>query len=663
MKVEVLDITFDSKQSNLNIKFQLDTKKNGDYKICFIERRDGIGNRTFIPKKIFSDIVKLDNIILVEINLNDNIEFFACSAIWDLYLYDKISNRYFRCYMNNLSKFNANYFNSLKYMKSIKPYRTGDNKISIYCKRNQDSIKCKEAKVNNNNLEIYFNEDDLKNYKGNCCIRFKRRVHRYLNSFYESIDIPLENNKAIIESKYFVGKNILQGDVCEGFLVVFKDTNQEYEIPIISEDIITTYCKMKKFLKGKIFTTAKSNLALFFIQNESFKAKKIELIDNDKLVITLNNQSSIDISSLKLITYSKRVYLKNGYNIESFKYLNESNKIILSLSELYNLVKLWNDQGFILNAQINYFNNDLGENILEEVNLQLDSEITFKEISNDNYKISISLGDGYECMFRLKSNRNTKKKIGILGSCHSRVAFSSSDYYNPGYKDKYEVVFTQFHSSLISVMGNKKRIFDEKYFSELKQTNKEYLKLDFEKRFFEILNNSNVDYLIVDLFADVQRGIIVFPDESIITASVYIENSEIMFNLEKDSKVILPSNINEYLPLWIDAAERFAKEIVKYIDESKIIINYIKFTEYYIDKNNNKKAYDKQLDFIRLSNLLADWMNDYLVKLLPKAKIVDSRKLNYIGFEKHPLGSSSNHYESGYYKEFMKLIDNIILEK
>ncbi|WP_289128394.1 DUF6270 domain-containing protein, partial [uncultured Clostridium sp.] len=536
------------------------------------------------------------------------------------------------------------------------------NKISIYCKKNQDSIKCKEAKVSNNNLEIYFNENDLRSYKGKCCVRFKRRVHRYLNSFYEIIDIPLENNRVIIESKYFDGKNILQGDVCEAYLVVFKDSNQEYEIPIISEDIITNYFKIRKFLKCKIFTTPKNKLALFFIQNESFRVKSVELIDNDEFVITLNNQSNIDISSLKLITYSKKVYLKNGYKIEAFKYLKEINKIVLNASELYNLVKAWNGQGFILNAIVNYFNDDLKKNVLEEVNIQLDNEINIKEINNNNYKINLSLGDGYECIFKLKSNRNIKKKIAILGSCHSRVAFSSSDYYNPGYKEKYEVVFTQFHSSLISVMGDRKRIFDEHYFSELKQVNKEYLKLDFEKRFFEEVNNSNIDYLIIDLFADVQRGIIVFPDESIITASVYVENSEIMFNLEEDSKVILPSNINEYLPLWIDAAERFAKEIVKYIDESKIVINYIKFTESYIDKNNNKKIYDTQLDFIRLSNLLADWMNDYLVKLLPRAKIIDSRKLNYIGFENNPLGNSSNHYESGYYKEFMELIDNIILK-
>ncbi|WP_289128274.1 hypothetical protein, partial [uncultured Clostridium sp.] len=128
MKVEVLDITFDSKQSNLSIKFQIDAKENGDYKICFIERREGIGNKTFIPKKFFSDIVTLDDTILLEINLNANIKFFACSTIWDLYLYDNFSNRYFRCYMNNINKFNYNYFNNLEYMKSIKPYKTGDNK-------------------------------------------------------------------------------------------------------------------------------------------------------------------------------------------------------------------------------------------------------------------------------------------------------------------------------------------------------------------------------------------------------------------------------------------------------------------------------------------------------------------------------------------------------
>ena len=53
-------------------------------------------------------------------------------------------------------------------------------------------------------------------------------------------------------------------------------------------------------------------------------------------------------------------------------------------------------------------------------------------------------------------------------------------------------------------------------------------------------------------------------------------------------------------------------------------------------------------------------MNDYLSYLLPEAQKIDSRNLNYIGFERHPLGNTPNHYESGYYKEFVKLVDNVV---
>ena len=46
----------------------------------------------------------------------------------------------------------------------------------------------------------------------------------------------------------------------------------------------------------------------------------------------------------------------------------------------------------------------------------------------------------------------------------------------------------------------------------------------------------------------------------------------------------------------------------------------------------------------------------------PVKGLNDSSAHNYIGYEKHPHGNSPNHFESQYYKEFLRLLDKCIIE-
>lgn len=660
MKVKVLNVEFDYISSKVKINMQSDSKIEDKISFCFIERRMGAGNKLFIPKKkLYTPIIQEDK-IFIDIKLNEEMNFFACNDIWDIYIYNEAKSKYYKVKIDE--KIDFKYYIDDYYMVEIKPYTTAENGLSVFCKKASINIKCEKIITENEELHICINKTIVNKYPDKCYIRLKKRIHRFLNYFDENIDLKLNENKVIINKEIFTNKNILSGDVYECVLVIFKGSDYEREIPILANNMQSDYINASQYKKYKAFSNGKKNLSLFFIQNKNTSINDISMEDN-KLTINLLNEINGDIKELKLITYKNNTYLREGYTIKGFEFLKDENKITIDLNELSSLVKVWNNQKFIINCIISYsLDNDI-EPQYEEVNLQFNDNLDQKEITYENYELKITKGNSNENIFSLNPKKiNKKVKIAILGSCYSRAAFASSNFFNPGYKEKYDIALTHFHSSLISVMGKVKRSFEEKYFENLKPINKGYIKADFEKTFFQSLKEVKAEYLIIDIYADAQKGIIIFPDDSIITANVDVEASQLMFNLGEGTKTISSKDINTYLPLWIDAAERFSKEIVKYFNEENIIINYTKAVESYISASGEKKIYDTQIDYIRLTNLITDWMNDYLLYLLPKAKIIDSRSLKYIGFEKNPLGNTPNHYESEYYKEFINALDKIVFK-
>lgn len=654
ISVNVKSINFNHKNGDFNLELELIKSLNTEVsKICFIERKDGLGNTLFTPKKLFFDGEKTNNGIKININFIENLEILLQSVVWDVYVYDEKSNLFHICNMDNVINFNAHYL--VNNNRGIKPYRNGMKRLSIYCKKLIDSLTVLDESTTEY-IKIIFNKTFSESYEQRAIVRFKRRIHRFIDSFDGYIDFNIEDNEATITLDSFLGSEIIQGDVYEAFLVFNPGEEQEYDIPIYIENIKSEYIILNEVFKVKKFISANNRLSLFFINNTTLKIKSLEINDKGYLKLYFNKTNNLEIKSLELIPYRNISYLRQGYQISDEYIEYKEDHIVVDINSVYSIINLSENNQFILKGNIQIIQ-DKKDKIIESICLSIEENLINKKYITESYTVAVSEGKSKECIFSI----NRRYKVAILGSCYTRAAFNSSPYYNPGYKDRYSIVLTQFHSSLISIMGDKKKIFEDKYFKKLNNTNKNYLKSDFEKEFFNNLKDSQPDYLVIDIFADAQKGIIIFPDQAIITGNVNVETSQLMFNLPAGTQVISPGDVDRYLPIWIDSARSFAKKIVDYIEEDKIIINYINATQKYINKNGEEILYDKNLAFIKKSNLLADWMNNYLRYLLPKAKVIDSRNLKYVGYEKHPLGNTPNHYQSGYYKDFMKLVDDIIL--
>lgn len=645
-KAIVKKIEFNEEKEILLIEIE-DSERRFD-KICFIERRDGFCNKLYNPKKIFYDIYRKANRIEVRINLYNDAYKYLSGKVWDVYTYNEDNKRFYNCEMMQMDDFNMEYIYNDMFEKHLKLFKNSASRLSLFIKDKINFILVDNISEDGKSILKLQKELPVELEKNNC-IRFKKRIHRFINLYSSYIDIPITDSTIVIEPEYFNEKEIVHGDVFEAFLVLFKDTDSEYEIPVRINNNDNCYININRALKYKKFMSSKNILSLFFNNNNVLELKDIQIEDDNELIFDFDCIDNIIIKSLEIIPYINSNYFHKGHEFNNFYIQN--NKLHVDLDELYKYIKILNNNKFIIKLLV------LIDGMAEEIIIRHSNKEKNIEIKSELFGIITEQGKSSECIFCIRKIC----KLAILGSCYSRAAFSSSGYFNPDYKEKYNVVFTQFHSSLISLMDNRKRSFKEQYFNDLNQTNKEYLRIDFEKDFFSQLKKSNPDYLIIDFYVDGEKGIIIFPeDETVVTGNLNVEYSQLMFNLPEGVRVINSRNVDEYIPIWCKAAQRFAREITKYIPEDRIIINYIKVAESYVNVNGEKIKYEKESDIIKTSNILLDWMNDYLKLLLPKSKVVDSRKINYIGYEKHPVGNTPNHFQSEYYKEFIKLVDNIV---
>ncbi|MGL5153133.1 MAG: DUF6270 domain-containing protein, partial [Clostridium sp.] len=514
------------------------------------------------------------------------------------------------------------------------PYVTGDNKLSVFCRKTIDNIKCITVTEFETN-KVKLNLEDIKLSIKN--IIFKKRILKEIETYIEEISIPY--NKGIINIQDIFNNKVVN----ESYYDVFAEMYNGYEIPITYSNPLIQCENIRCF--------SNSNKLMLKVQLKDKNYTTGIEVTNNEIIINLENELKEELIEVRLINRDRKYTIMKGFKVE---YILEENRKSLKLNknEIYNLshkkrnryeVQLVQKKEEVIYESL-IGARDIGEGITDMENI-----ISLEKVENN----------------MLLSIRKIKKtiSISILGSCLTRSAFSTNEYFNPTYKRKYNISYTHFQSSLISVMNEETIKFDLDKFTNSNEFMKECITTEFNKDFFIKFQESNCDYLIIDLFGDAMRGVIQFPNGSIVAGTIDYETEEVLFNLPEGTKIIKSTNIKEFLPLWQEGAKRFAKKIKEYINEEKILINYPKISEKYLDENREEKAFKGQEEYIRTSNALLDYTTNYLSQLLPKAKVIDSGEMNYIANKPHPLGLSSTHFINEYYKDLMALIDMEIISK
>lgn len=284
------------------------------------------------------------------------------------------------------------------------------------------------------------------------------------------------------------------------------------------------------------------------------------------------------------------------------------------------------------------------------------------QIRNDN----IEKSEYNEAIYRsdkAKSENHARINFGIWGSCYSRNAFTSTEYFNPNYKNKYKVSYTQFHSSICSVDCTSDFKYEEKYFEDLNPHFKLYIKNDLQKSFFQKEQMKNLDFFIIDLWQDVHRGYVEFEERGIISNALFFSyHTNYLDDSGGKYKIIKPTaNFEEYIKTFNLKLDVYVREILKYLPQERIIVNRIKYSKEYYDENGDKKIFKEQLLYADKINAISCYLEELLISKIPKCKIINARWYNYIASQDFPGKLSGNHYESAYYKKFMEDIDTIVI--
>lgn len=439
--------------------------------------------------------------------------------------------------------------------------------------------------------------------------------------------------------------------------------NQQWRIQILVKDNnsnkIVSYINMSDFVdENKISFDEKSieyntknnyliNREIFYFEKETIKKLetgernlKIEFekdMDGHNLYLTVRSRqgnvfdyreyTSFKIYKNKVILdfdEMKKVYLKSGDNLDIL--IGDSIKIAKFITI---------DKGFLNGSD--YF--------------PLNDFLDGKLYVNGRNALSI---------FLKQSPKNIVNKVAVLGTCFSRNALNTNNYFNPEYKMYLECVLTQFHSRIDSLNSEKAPCELIKQFSNHNEFSHIYR--DMAKTFFDDLEASNAQFLIIDLYADALLKSLVLNNGSKITYNYLIkENNKLgKFVLNWDQNQFTTEE--ELLDNWTKSLHKFMENVTKIIPESNIILNRGRLAEKFYENGELKEF--KTISLIRRNNYIWEKLDNIFYTNYPNIQVIDLTEEDLYSSKKHPFGFSFSHYESEYYKRyFSELIKKMFLIK
>lgn len=285
------------------------------------------------------------------------------------------------------------------------------------------------------------------------------------------------------------------------------------------------------------------------------------------------------------------------------------------------------------------------------------------KMSNGKLKLEIGLDRFNDAKFNLVSYKRDKVvQVGVLGSSQTRRIFTSSEYFNPDYKDYFFVPFTQHHSSIRSIVDEKPVKFIEKYYNgkdivPLRPS----LRRDMEKTFFSELKEANIDYLLIDLYSDVQMGVLEFEDGRVITYTMsQVDGDYIAEEVNQQVHISSMYNDPDYREKFNAALKIFREKLLNVIDEERIVIHAFDLNFEYMGNDGERHKYSKPASGIAQANRFAVELQADLMDTFPRAAVLDSREWKWIGDENMPSGNMPHHFQSGRYikqlDEFAKIV-------
>lgn len=255
--------------------------------------------------------------------------------------------------------------------------------------------------------------------------------------------------------------------------------------------------------------------------------------------------------------------------------------------------------------------------------------------------------------------------LGILGTCFTRSAFNSREnYYNPDYKQHFNVAYTHFWPSLLS-LSSQPIEFKKDDYKDVKEKDLNQVIREYEKNTFIDLKNANIDYLLVDFFVDAVHGARKLSDGRYLGQNGFMHKSSHYHHWILKNTDQFDYRHPDFWNEWRDSCDAFIKELSQTVDLKRVVLIWGGLTKHYYDSNRQTMSFIKEGKFtntqINLYNNIWERMNKYFITKAPSVKILDLRKYNYLADVDHTVSFGPHHYESNYYKSFIGELSKLIV--
>ncbi|MCE5038812.1 DUF6270 domain-containing protein [Staphylococcus auricularis] len=263
---------------------------------------------------------------------------------------------------------------------------------------------------------------------------------------------------------------------------------------------------------------------------------------------------------------------------------------------------------------------------------------------------------------KTKTADDSATRIAVLGTCFSRNALNSSDYFNPQYKRYIDCVYTQFHSTLESCINETEA---PAQLLDLYKENPDYqyIETDMKHLFFDQLADKAPDYLIIDLYADAMVRTIELTNGAHITYNYMIKEEQRLGDYVQDWRRDCYKDEQTFMSRWVPILDAFMARLSNIIPLDHVILNRGRLSEQYYDDDGTIRNFGS-IDQARRSNYYWEKLDNILLTRYPEVKVLDLTHLPYHSDKNYPFGFSYSHYESKYYQTYFdELIKLLYLAK
>ena len=244
-------------------------------------------------------------------------------------------------------------------------------------------------------------------------------------------------------------------------------------------------------------------------------------------------------------------------------------------------------------------------------------------------------------------------EISTLGSCSSRNIFNSD--INKIYKNFFKVNESIETVTFISLMSKPIK-FDENLINSENNYDNECTTQDLTKKFLLFLKKDKIDYLIIDTYFDVLYDVIKINENSFITLSERLMKTDFFKNIENKKRISISNNFYEYYQIWKKSINLFFKFMKNNCKNTKIILNCSRSVFKYYE--NGKIIEDQKLKKFSKINKYRNILDSYILEHFDVDVLTFDK--NTLASKQHIFGLHPTHYESKYYLEKNKQINQII---